>query len=737
IFVSTLEGNEIFVYGVAHLHSGGVGTALYGERKTLTTMTFAELILDESARAKLKEKALDSDTNGQGKNSQDHEDPDDPYVRLKHDCVAIMAAFKIKEPYEHYGIVVNSHIYCASQGFNKWQPGQLISARSRRDLVEISDLGPENEYRDQISDQNLGTIFSAIISEEKLAILNEQSKGKNGNKSFANITDAENKLSLIPMSVEEGREVVIFYEELVLEVRMSGKFGLKEIVSRNGVFLFKFREIDGLNHVLENGPWMVIIDRREPKVMPCWIKLYNVPLETWIVKGISAIASGLGKPLIVDKTTTRMCKDGTGNIGYARVLVEINADKEFKENIEICYKSDDQKTNCSKFELTVKTNSTGQKGNDNRVNGQEDVGFRRMIMGEVKKRPRTLMAKLGFDRNILSTVLNNTNANGPIAFHITPIGPAHPAEPLGVNGSTGPTVLSDGPKSGFAGSVGAIGSDGTLGSIGSARRELGPHGQTTRQETILPNPLHAMTLQDPATGNWNIDTGASSHLNDSVSSFSDIFNMSIYPSVSVGDGHSIPITNSDHSILPTPHRPLYLNNVLITPNIHSSLTGWMLRCDSTGDLYPVTKPSTVPNAFFTSQYTSHQRLRHPGSEVLRRVLSSISISFIEDSRDPSHEIYTTLGVNTRMKDFIAKVQELSENFYPNGDNEPLGLLAMVSPTTPGSAITIPETANEFAIKEILKNEVVRLMMFPLSLTGEAKTWLDELNEGTIETWDEL
>ncbi|GJS57416.1 reverse transcriptase domain-containing protein [Tanacetum coccineum] len=36
-----------------------------------------------------------------------------------------------------------------------------------------------------------------------------------------------------------------------------------------------------------------------------------------------------------------------------------------------------------------------------------------------------------------------------------------------------------------------------------------------------------------------------------------------------------------------------------------------------------------------------------------------------------------------------------------------------------------------------KNEAVRLMMFPLSLTGEAKTWLDELNEGTIKMWDEL
>ncbi|GJX86592.1 reverse transcriptase domain-containing protein [Tanacetum coccineum] len=36
-----------------------------------------------------------------------------------------------------------------------------------------------------------------------------------------------------------------------------------------------------------------------------------------------------------------------------------------------------------------------------------------------------------------------------------------------------------------------------------------------------------------------------------------------------------------------------------------------------------------------------------------------------------------------------------------------------------------------------KNEVVPLMMFPLSLTEEAKTWLHELNEETIETWDEL
>ncbi|GJX39087.1 reverse transcriptase domain-containing protein [Tanacetum coccineum] len=107
------------------------------------------------------------------------------------------------------------------------------------------------------------------------------------------------------------------------------------------------------------------------------------------------------------------------------------------------------------------------------------------------------------------------------------------------------------------------------------------------------------------------------------------------------------------------------------------------------------------------------------------------------------------------------------------DDEPMWAAERVVAPTPGFAITIPETANEFAIKsnhltlikgnqfdgrtktdphkhihEFLticdmfkykdtENEVVRLMMFPLSLTGEAKTWLDKLNEGTIKTWDEL
>ncbi|GJY62464.1 hypothetical protein Tco_0463121 [Tanacetum coccineum] len=107
------------------------------------------------------------------------------------------------------------------------------------------------------------------------------------------------------------------------------------------------------------------------------------------------------------------------------------------------------------------------------------------------------------------------------------------------------------------------------------------------------------------------------------------------------------------------------------------------------------------------------------------------------------------------------------------DYQPMWDADHVVALTLGSAITLPATANEFAIKgnhltfvkgnqfdgriktdphkhiyEFLgicdmfkyqdtENEAIRLMMFSLSLTGDAKTLLDELSEGIIENWNKL
>ncbi|GKA02538.1 hypothetical protein Tco_0675203 [Tanacetum coccineum] len=78
--------------------------------------------------------------------------------------------------------------------------------------------------------------------------------------------------------------------------------------------------------------------------------------------------------------------------------------------------------------------------------------------------------------------------------------------------------------------------------------------------------------------------------------------------------------------------------------------------------------------------------------------------------------------------------DILRNYNPM-DDEPMWAADHVVALTPGSAITIPETTNEFAIKEsaiclnteITENEAVRLMMFPLSLT-RTKTWLAERNK---------
>ncbi|GKB28530.1 ribonuclease H-like domain-containing protein [Tanacetum coccineum] len=176
--------------------------------------------------------------------------------------------------------------------------------------------------------------------------------------------------------------------------------------------------------------------------------------------------------------------------------------------------------------------------------------------------------------------------------------------------------------------------------------------KTQQNNRILPNALSTMTLEDPS---WNMDTDVSSHLNFHSSNLSTVYNNYLYPSVRVGDGKTILVTNTGHSILPTLSRPLYLYNVLVTPNIIKNLISLhqftrdnkcsvefdefgfsvkdfltrhiLLRCDSSGDLYPVTKPSPPPSALLSvSHATWHQRLGHPGAEVLRSLVSRNSIS---------------------------------------------------------------------------------------------------------------
>ncbi|GKE37290.1 hypothetical protein Tco_1460695 [Tanacetum coccineum] len=138
-----------------------------------------------------------------------------------------------------------------------------------------------------------------------------------------------------------------------------------------------------------------------------------------------------------------------------------------------------------------------------------------------------------------------------------------------------------------------------------------------------------------------MDTVASSYLADNTSILTSFSNSSIYPLVFVGNGQSILITYTRHSFLHTSHKPLHLNHILVTLHIIKNLISFrkftcdndvsvefdaygffvkdyqtqrlLLRCDSTGDLYPVTHPPSPSTPFALlsfSHSTWHQRLGH-------------------------------------------------------------------------------------------------------------------------------
>ncbi|GKA68205.1 RNA-directed DNA polymerase, eukaryota, reverse transcriptase zinc-binding domain protein [Tanacetum coccineum] len=178
------------------------------------------------------------------------------------------------------------------------------------------------------------------------------------NSSYASIVkidDVPRELDFIlTIMTENGSEVVVFDEELVKKgserwclticgqfvgyhmhinelryniKRMWGRYGIAEIDKwKNGCYMFKFNDETGMNVVIEKGPWMVRnkplfvqkwssefgMQKVEPRKMPVWVKINNVPLEAWCVKGISALASDLGKPILIDTMTANMCHKGIG-----------------------------------------------------------------------------------------------------------------------------------------------------------------------------------------------------------------------------------------------------------------------------------------------------------------------------------------------------------------------------------------------------------------------------------------
>ncbi|PWA79105.1 hypothetical protein CTI12_AA208420 [Artemisia annua] len=179
--------------------------------------------------------------------------------------------------------------------------------------------------------------------------------------SYANIaqdkgsyeTNVENLLKVRPTEIDENGYVMNANELRYNLRRMWNGQGFKDVIeTTNEMYLLQFHNEICMNSIKESGPWMmdisVCLDKVEPKVLLVSIKMCNVLLETWTKEGISALASICGKPLIMDVVTATNYKYGDGRLGYARVLVEIDASKELPKTNDVVYRNALNEVHCKK-----------------------------------------------------------------------------------------------------------------------------------------------------------------------------------------------------------------------------------------------------------------------------------------------------------------------------------------------------------------------------------------------------
>ncbi|XP_021996267.1 uncharacterized protein LOC110893468 [Helianthus annuus] len=126
------------------------------------------------------------------------------------------------------------------------------------------------------------------------------------------------------------------------------RFGLqKTMMNANGFFFFKFTDQKGMRDALASGPWIIRsqplllhewtptikLEKQEVKKIQVWVKIHDVPIAAYTEDGLSMIATAIGEPKLLDSYTSSMCMESWGRSSYARALIEISADKEFKEEI--------------------------------------------------------------------------------------------------------------------------------------------------------------------------------------------------------------------------------------------------------------------------------------------------------------------------------------------------------------------------------------------------------------------
>ncbi|GKA15353.1 cytokinin dehydrogenase 3-like protein [Tanacetum coccineum] len=184
----------------------------------------------------------------------------------------------------------------------------------------VVDMMVENEKISSLEDTTVLQIFPTLT----MPVITTAGNAP-GKSSYANITGKliGKKVDVHTLLTPGGNWIDVVVPKVADPVVANyvrntwGKYGLVRSMfsSSTRLFSFQFSSMDGLDAMLENGPW--------------FIRNNSLILED----GLSAIATKLGTPLMLDSYTSDMCMQSWGRSSYARVMIELRADVELKDNI--------------------------------------------------------------------------------------------------------------------------------------------------------------------------------------------------------------------------------------------------------------------------------------------------------------------------------------------------------------------------------------------------------------------
>ncbi|GJS07078.1 beta-caryophyllene synthase [Tanacetum coccineum] len=252
----------------------------------------------------------------------------------------------------------------------------VVDASAAKEVVSPSvvDKNVEKENQSSLVDTTGLGSYPSLPTQETTTTSNAH-----GKSSYANVTGKPSgkKLNIRTLFTPEGNgiDVVVPVESIraiserfanttygfFLRKRVAypvvanyvrntwSKYGLVRSMfsSSTGLFSFQFSSMDGLDAMLENGSWFIrnhplILKKWHPdenllkegvSTIPVWVKLHGVPVTAFSEDGLSVIATKLGTPLMLDSYTSDMCMQSWGRSSYTRVMIELRADVELKDNI--------------------------------------------------------------------------------------------------------------------------------------------------------------------------------------------------------------------------------------------------------------------------------------------------------------------------------------------------------------------------------------------------------------------